>query len=526
MYSSPMSLLQKRSAGVLLPLFSLRTSESKGIGEFTEIPAFAAWMKHAGLKLWMMLPLQELGGGSVSPYGPLSAFALEPLYITLQALPEFALLPQTMRERYRETTSRTALAERVEYAPLIREKRRLLRACYRKFAQTPHNEARQLDLERFKKEHHDWLPDYALFRSIKRYTSRSWRKWPPSLRNRDPNALRGAREIYSDDIAYYEWIQWVAYRQYEAARQAASALGVSLVGDLPFLVGEDSSDVWARQDEFRFDASVGVPPDAFSAEGQDWGLPVYKWNDIREGGYAWFRQRGRLAAKLFDAFRVDHVVGLYRTYVRPKTNPRDSLPPAMPHFVPSDETLQRRQGEELLAALAEGGAEVIAEDLGIIPDFVRDSLTKLQIPGYKVFRWENDNGVYRQPAEYPPNSLCTSGTHDTDALAAWWTGLNSWERGHASKLGSLSKLEPYDLEHFTDKTHKALLDMLYNSTSNLVLLPFQDLWGGKERVNAPGVVDDINWTYRMPVEVESLTDDLEARTHTEWLQALATRSRR
>src|SRR5437763_10945271 len=215
-------------------------------------------------------------------------------------------------------------------------------------------------------------------------------------------------------------MQWIADEQLRKGRHEANAIGVKLLGDLPFMVAEDSADVWAMQKFFRFDATVGVPPDAYSAEGQDWGLPVPRWNEMRAAGDPWLHQRADRAAELYDAFRVDHVVGLYRTYARP-------IDKSPPYFVPAGEPQQREQGERILQLLGEK-AEVLAEDLGTVPDFVRASLAEHEIPGTKVLRWENDLGVPRDVARFPRVSVAVTGTHDTESLSSWWEGLKDWER--------------------------------------------------------------------------------------------------
>ncbi len=214
---------------------------------------------------------------------------------------------------------------------------------------------------------------------------------------------------------YRQYLQWLAGDQWGSARDAAG--NVALFGDLPFMVSGDSADVWARQDEFRLDASVGVPPDAFSESGQDWGLPVYRWDVLAERDFDWLRNRARRNADLYDGYRVDHLVGFYRTYFRPQDG-------SAAQFTPPDEAEQTRLGERVLAVFREAGAELIAEDLGTVPDFVRESLARLAVPGYKVFRWEREWDVsgepFKDPAAYPPASVATSGTHDTEPLVIWW----------------------------------------------------------------------------------------------------------
>src|SRR5690606_34230831 len=176
---------------------------------------------------------------------------------------------------------------------------------------------RAADFARFREEHAAWLADYALFRTLKEHHPQSWRAWPEPLREHRADAVEQARAAHRHEIGFREYLQWIAFRQLERARARLRERDIALGGDEPFLVAEDSVDVWAHQDLYRFDATVGAPPDAFSATGQDWGLPPYRWDRIAESGYELFRARGRHAARFFDLRRIDHVVGLYRHYHPP-----------------------------------------------------------------------------------------------------------------------------------------------------------------------------------------------------------------
>ncbi len=176
-----------------------------------------------------------------------------------------------------------------------------------------------------------WLEDYALFRALhERHEHRAWWTWDPALQAREPAALDRVRAELADEIRYYEFLQWLAADQWRAAREASAPVG--FFGDLPFMVGADSADVWANQEMFARDLSVGTPPDAFSATGQDWGLPAYRWEPVAASNFRWLRDRARRARELFDGFRVDHVIGFYRTFVRPIPLPGGDrrLPPREP----------------------------------------------------------------------------------------------------------------------------------------------------------------------------------------------------
>jgi 4-alpha-glucanotransferase len=285
------------------------------------------------------------------------------------------------------------------------------------------------------------------------------------------------------------------------------------------MVAPDSADVWSRRSDFRLDARVGVPPDAFSATGQDWGLPVYRWDVMEREGHAWLRARARRMAELYDLYRVDHVVGVYRTYFFPNDGGK-------PAFVPDAEPAQIRNGETVLGILGEG-ARVIAEDLGVVPDFVRASLARLRIPGYRVQRWEKEwdapGQPFRDPARWPALSVATTGTHDTESVADWYDAMPAEERRQLADIPALAPLRGSLPATFDDRVRDALLEMLYRSGSDLLLLPFGDVFGVRDRVNVPGTVTDENWTYRIPVGLAALAADRAAR---ERLHGLAERSGR
>jgi 4-alpha-glucanotransferase len=271
--------------------------------------------------------------------------------------------------------------------------------------------------------------------------------------------------------------------------------------------------------------SLGVPPDAFSATGQDWGLPTYRWDRIAATGFVWMRLRARRMAALFDGYRVDHLVGLYRTFGR--RSPEDGF------FNPDREAQQIAQGERILGILLESGASVVAEDLGVIPDFVRASLDRCQVPGCKVVRWERDwhapGRPFTDPATYPACSAAMTGTHDTETLAEWWTRADRDERE-----ATLAMLRPYvGAAHAFDAAtpwspalRDTLLSAVFASGSRELFVPVQDLFGWPDRINTPGTVGGHNWTWRLPWRVDELDRIPVARDRAAYCQALAARYER
>jgi len=543
-----------RQAGVLIPLFSLRSATDWGVGEIPDLVPFSRWAVDAGLSLILLLPVNEAARGQNSPYFALSAFAIDPVYVAPEAMLDFQQAGgvDALGAEERERLAAVRRDPRVRWDAVRQLKRRAFQLAFERFlrAEWEGKTERARALMAFAEEEKAWLADYALFVALHdaELGGKPWMDWPEELRKRDPSALAAARQRYAREVLFQEWMQWVAEEQWHAARRAANGGGVHLGGDLPFMVAGDSADVWARGEDFRTDARVGVPPDAFSPTGQDWGFPVYRWPEMKAAGYPWIRERARRMADLYDLYRVDHVVGLYRTYFWPNDGTE-------PRFVPAEEPEQIENGEAVLRICTEG-AQVVAEDLGVVPDFVRESLTELGIPGYRVQRWEKNwkegGNAFRDPAGWPALSLATTGTHDTESLADWFEALPAEERTQLLALPQLAALRdragvlpgpavepppspapdaapaqpPTALAGplpFDDQVRDALLGLIYSAGSDVTLLPFQDLLGARERVNLPGTVSDDNWTYRIPMDMVALAADRATRDR---LRALAVGSGR
>jgi len=497
-----------RTAGLLVPLFALRSARDWGIGEIGDLPALCRWLAAAGQRLLQLLPILEMSPGERSPYAAMTAFAIDPIYLSLDMLED--VVATGGRESAADAIAAARADPNLDYDGVRRAKRRTLERAFARFVATEWEtgSARAREFAQFRDAEAAWLADYALFRAAQeRHADAGWTAWEPGLRDRRPEAIADVSAALTRERLFHEWVQWLASAQWTAARREAAALGVRLKGDLPFMVSPNSGDVWARQAEFALDAEIGAPPDVFNREGQRWGLPPCRWDTMAGNDFAWLRDRARRAAELFDAFRIDHVVGFYRQYV---------LPPG--GFVPADEAEQLRLGEHLLGVLraGAGATDVIGEDLGVVPPFVRASLARLEIPGYRVLRWEDDGGVFRDPAAYPARSVATTGTHDTSTLAAWWEDeLDDAGRRALTRVPVFASLAT--AAAFTPAVHAALLDGLYGAASELVVLPLPDAYGGRERINVPATVGPTNWAYRMPWTVDELArgaaEDVRARLH-------------
>lgn len=515
----------RRRAGVLVPLFSIPSAGSWGIGEIADLPHLASWVREAGLSVIQLLPVNEMAEGQTSPYSALSAMAFDPIFIAIRDLPEFAAWggESSLDDSEQERLEAARRAPAVDY-PVIRElKNRCFRDAFDTFLENEWQQRteRAASLRAYMERQRWWLDDYALFRALHAEKSgRYWVEWEGPARDRDTDALAAARTRLEREILYHAFLQWIAHGQWTKAREACG--GVAILGDFPFMVSNDSADVWSRQHEFRVDASVGVPPDAFSETGQDWGLPVYRWDVHAASDYAWLRMRARRCADLFDGFRVDHLVGFFRTFVRERDGAE--------YFVPADEPAQRAQGGRILTALRDSGAHIIAEDLGIVPDFVRASLDAIQVPGLKVLRWERDwdadGHPFKDPAEYPSVSVAISGTHDTETIAEWWTNAGGEERIRASALPAFVEASITPDETFSERLRDAVLETLFASGSDLVLAPMQDIFGWAERINVPAVVSDENWSWRLPWPVDEMLRQRDARDRAAYLERLSRKTGR
>jgi len=521
---------RSRRAGLLVPLFSIPSTRSWGIGEIGDLEAICPWLARAGQRLLLMLPINEMPVNEASPYSALSAMAIDPQFISIWAVEDFAALggEEALEPEWRSLLAAVRSSPAVDYPAVRALKSMALRRAFARFQQAEweRGSPRAGRFRAYVDEQAWWLDDYALFRALHaHHGEHAWTDWPRPVRDRLPEGLAPARAELEEEIRYRQYLQWIAGEQWTRARARTSS--IALFGDLPFAVSGDSADVWARQDEFNPALSVGVPPDAFSATGQDWGLPAYRWDVLAERNFSWLRQRARRNADLFDGYRVDHLVGFYRMYVRPSGSTEGT-------FMPESQPEQTALGERILQIFREPGAEIIAEDLGVVPDFVRESLKRLGIPGYRVFRWERhwhqEHQPFRDPVEYPRASVATSGTHDTEPLVMWWEQAPAEERRAVLDVPSIRALLGPE-EHaraiseptLTEATRAVLLEALYASGSDLLILPIQDVFGWRARINRPATIGNQNWTWKLPWPSDRLVDEPEALAVADQLRSLAER---
>ena len=257
-------------------------------------------MGDAGFSFLQLLPINEMADGQNSPYSAMSAMAIDPIYISPSAVPDIGSLggEALLTSGERALLARAGASKFIEYTAVRAVKSRALRAGFEHFRK--HDWKRKTNrafrFKAFIDRAQWWIDDYALFRALHaREAGRPWQEWDPPIRDRDPAAVERARKELSTEILFHSYMQWLAFNQWKQAREAC---GIGVFGDFPFMVSGDSADVWSRQQDFRLDASVGAPPDAFSETGQDWGFPAYRWDVIAAGGYEWLAARARRSAEL------------------------------------------------------------------------------------------------------------------------------------------------------------------------------------------------------------------------------------
>ena len=510
----------QRMAGVLVPLFSLRTTGDLGRGEIRALVPMADFALAMGHRMIQLLPIDETAPGETSPYSAMSVLAIDPLYISAQGLDGIdaadieaaraAAGPGDPPDAIKLKTARIAL----------------LRKAFHHFAAHANPDDHRA-FEEFSHHNRQWLGDYALFRALKeKFRWSQWAAWPDGLSHREPAALKAAVRELAPEISTYSWIQFVAHRQWFQVRAELARRGVWIGGDLAFSPARESAEVWANQHMFDLARTVGAPPDAFSNDGQRWGLPMPNWTRMRADGFSLIRTRIRHARELFDLLRIDHVVGLFRAYAFGD----DAISPGA--FDPLNEIDQRAQGQQIIRAIKDEGGplEIFAEDLGVVPPFVRESLKALAVPGYKVMRWEREWNVAGQPfiapAAYPELSVATTGTHDTDAMSEWWRDASAEERQQFVTSLALEGTLDRRRKTLDHRGIDAILGSLYAAPSRLTIAPIQDLFGWEERMNTPGTVDDSNWKWRLPFALDRLQESSAVLQRCGALRAIASRCRR
>lgn len=406
----------RRRAGVNVPLFSLYSQKSLGVGEIPDFKLLIDWCVKTGLSIIQLLPMNDVGF-DFRPYDAQSTFAFEPMFLRAEDLR--GVDAKAFKNEIRELQKKFPAGRgRVDYgikAVKLELFLKMFEACEGQFPEA---------FNAFRRDHAFWLRPYTFFKVLKeKFPHTGWEGWDAAFRTKDESALRKLEEESSDRLLFHAWLQWQLAEQFQEVKLYARAKGVALMGDLPFLVSRDSADVWWHQSYFKLDRVSGAPPDAYIAEGQRWGMPPYQWENISARGYDYVREKVKYAALFFDMFRIDHVVGLFRLWTIAEKEPFESAGLAG-QFDPADEGLWEEHGRKILSEMM-GPTRMLpcAEDLGVVPPCATKVLGEFAIPGMDVQRWNRfweSGGAFKKPEDYRTCSCAVISTHDMPVFTAWW----------------------------------------------------------------------------------------------------------
>ena len=405
-----------RRAGVLAPLFSVYSRESAGIGELTDLKLLVDWCVRTRISIIQLLPLNAVGG-FFCPYDSVSSFALEPAYLSLDALP--AAKKSAIKKAISSLKQQFSCPTRhVDY----RIKYEKINLLWEMFSLDSDSSA--AGFKQYQHKNAYWLDDFALFMVLKdHHQQRPWYEWDEAYKKRQTEALARFRREHSKEITFQMWVQWQLYRQLCGVKKYAATKKVLLKGDLPILVSRDSADVWVHPEYFKLECAAGAPPDMYAAKGQRWGMPTYHWERIAKDGYRYLREKLRYAQHFYDCLRVDHVVGLFRIWSIPYNDDRVNQG-LHGFFDPKDEHHWGAHGSKLISVMLEATDMLLcAEDLGVIPKACTETLSNLGIPGNDVQRWVKDwnhRHDFLSASEYRGLSVAMLSTHDTTNWPAWW----------------------------------------------------------------------------------------------------------
>jgi 4-alpha-glucanotransferase len=493
-----------RASGLLLHVTSLPSAYGNGdVG-----PAALSWidrLAQSGQRWWQMLPLGPTGYGN-SPYQPMSSFAGNEMLIS----PDWLIQDELLLASDRHVPAFPQ--DRIDYDAVIPFKQELLKKVWANFTAGARADLRPA-FEQFRSDQADWLEDYALFRTLKaRFGGAYYLEWPRAFVQREAAALDRVRHEAADQIEQLCFSQFLVFRQSDRLKQYAHAKGVSLIGDLPFFVSPDSSDVWAHPEFFLLDEErrprvvAGVPPDYFSALGQLWGNPIYDWDRLRQPGFRWYISRLRALLAHVDAIRLDH----FRAFMAAWHVPAGSPTAQTGKWIAGP-------GADILDAVQRelGALPFLAEDLGSITPDVYAVRDQFHLPGMRVlqFAFDGKSDNPHLPHNYDHNTVVYTGTHDNATTRAWFDELPDDQRKILWSWLNLPTGESVEVS-------RELMKLAWSSVAALSIAPLQDLLNlGKEaRMNVPGRAEG-NWSWRC-------TQEMLSDRAFEWIRELTKSSNR
>lgn len=483
----------KRTAGILMPITSL--PGKYGIGCFSEEAyKFVDWLQATGQTYWQILPIHPTSYGD-SPYQSFSTFAGNPYFIDLDVLVAEGVLKQKECDSMDFCVDETD----IDYEAQYNSRYTLLRKAYERS-----NISENADYQSFISENEWWLSDYALFMALKNFFGgECWYEWPEDIRLRYGYSMDYYRRELYYDIEFQMYLQFKFFEQYWKLKQYANEKNIGIIGDIPIYVAMDSADTWAHPELFQLDennvpyAVAGCPPDGFSATGQLWGNPLYRWEYHRETGYQWWLSRLWYVFRLYDVTRIDHFRGFDEYF---------SIPYGADSAV--DGHWEKGPGIDLFRCVEQnlGWHEVIAEDLGYVTDSVRQLVKDSGFPGMKVLEFafdSRDSGSANDylPHNYPENSVVYTGTHDNETLNGWFKSITKEEQQMARDY-LCDQRTPQKL------LHQSFIALAMRSAARMCIIPLQDYLGldNSCRINTPSTIG-INWRWR--VKKEQLTEELQ-----------------
>lgn len=468
-----------RSSGILLPVASL--PGKYGIGSFSkEAYKFVDDLKEAGQNYWQILPLGPTGYGD-SPYQSFSTFAGNPYFIDLDTLIEEGLLKESEVNSYDWGSNKSY----IDYEKIWLSRFKVLKIAFERF------DADDKEYRAFTEDNSFWLDDYALYMAVKNsFGGVSFIEWDEDIRKRDSKAIEKYKEELKEEIEFYKFQQFKFNEQWNKLKAYANKNGIKIIGDIPIYVAFDSADTWANPELFQFDEEglptgvAGCPPDAFSATGQLWGNPLYKWDYHKKTDYEWWIKRIKNCYKLYDVVRIDHFRGFDEYYNIPYGDSTAEFG-----------KWEKGPGIELFKAIKKelGEIDIIAEDLGFLTESVLELVKETGYPGMKVLEFAFDS---REESDYLPhnytnNSVVYTGTHDNNTLKGWFNELTKEDKAFVFKYLDKKKLKKKTL-------HWDFIRLAMGSVANLCVIPVQDYLGlgAEARINTPSTLGN-NWKWRM-----------------------------
>ena len=466
-----------RASGILMHITSL--PGPYGVGTMgKQAYAFVDFLAEAGQRYWQILPLNPTGFGD-SPYQSCSAFAGNHYLIDLELLAEEGLLKKEELDTIQWCRSDT----KVDYGLLYNNRLAVLKKAFTRHGETE-------DFARFRSENESWLPEFVAYMGLKdKFGGKPWYRWPEDVKRFGPEALNAARAFLGDEgVQFYCFVQYLFFKQWFALRDYAHSKDIRIIGDVPIYVPLDSVEVWKDPRLFQLDENLdpkvvaGCPPDAFTADGQLWGNPIYDWDAMKDENFAWWIRRLDAAGKLCDVVRLDHFRGLESYWA-----------------IPYGDTTARNgkwvkgPGLDFIQALKRDlpGLSMIAEDLGYMTQEVTDLRDASGFPGMKVLQFAFDA---REPSEYLPhtytsNSVCYTGTHDNMTMGQWFDSVDDGTVAYAAEYMALTEQEGYIW---------GSIRTVMSCVSDLAIVQMQDVLnlGSQGRMNFPGTLSDSNWTWR------------------------------